>query len=202
MKSGTATLVLTGPNSYSGGTSVNQGTLQIGNAATNGTIGTGAYSVANGGKLYLNYATAATPTWANIAGGGTLELYTADGGDWGWASLPTGFTGTLAIDKGRLDIAGSSSLGNATTVIVQNGGQFGDWSGGTFSQNFFVAGTGWGEGGYAVAIRGGDSSTTLNGSVTLTAATGLGSGGNLVLNGTLTAEEIPCISVIAANAAR
>ena len=70
---------------------------------------------------------------------------------------------------------------------MQNGGQFGDWVGGTYPQNFIVAGTGWGESGYEVAIRGGDSSSTvLNGSVTLSAATALGSGGDgLQLNGTL-----------------
>ena len=86
---GTAQVVKNGPgivtmmasNSYTGGTVVNGGTLQIGNAAINGTIGSGAYNIASGARLYLNYATA-TPsgdgTWSNnIFGAGTLELNSA-----------------------------------------------------------------------------------------------------------------------------
>ena len=52
-------------------------------------------------------------------------------------------------------------------MIVQAGGQLGVWNGGTFTQNLFIAGTGYGEGGYETAVR--MSSTTLSGSLTLTA---------------------------------
>ena len=65
-------MTMTASNSYSGGTQINGGTLQIGNAATNGTIGSGPYNIAAGGRLYLNYATAVPAgslTWSNDISG-------------------------------------------------------------------------------------------------------------------------------------
>ena len=61
-------MTLTGANSYSGGTTVNSGTLAIGNGSVNGTIGSGSYAIGSAGKLYLNYATVSAPNWANISG--------------------------------------------------------------------------------------------------------------------------------------
>ncbi len=59
---GSGALILTNTASgYSGGTTVTAGTLQIGNAATNGSVGSGTYNIAGGARLYLNYATAAAP---------------------------------------------------------------------------------------------------------------------------------------------
>ena len=123
---GTGLVVLTGANTYTGNTIINGGTLQIGNAATNGAIGAGTYSLASSGaRLYLDYATTVAPTWANISGSGTLELNTAVGtagspaADWGQASLPATFTGTLRIDTGRVYTGTTpASLGSATAVIV------------------------------------------------------------------------------------
>ena len=193
VKSGSSALILTGNNSYTGGTTISGGVLQIGDGSTtNGAIGSGTYSVASGARLYLNYATASGANFGNIIGGGTLELNSAGSGNWDGSILTSSFSGTVQIDRGRLYApSAGAGLGGATTVVVQNGAQFGDWNGGTYPQNFILAGTGWGEGGYAVAIRGGDSSTTINGNVTLTAATGLGAGGSMQLNGTLYGGGFP-----------
>lgn len=38
MKDGSGTLTLTGANTYSGGTTINTGTLQLGNGGTSGSI--------------------------------------------------------------------------------------------------------------------------------------------------------------------
>ena len=179
VKSGGSALILTGNNSYTGGTTVNQGTVQIGDGTTNGAIGSGTYSIASSARLYLNYATVSASNWGNVTGGGTLEINAATSGDWN-GSPSNSFTGTLQIDKGRQWV----NLGGATAVVVQNGGQFVPWTG-TYSQNFTLAGTGWGEGGYEVAIR--SDGSVLNGNVTFSAAAALGSqsGTNLQLNGTL-----------------
>ena len=51
VKNGPGIVTMMASNSYTGGTVVNGGTLQIGNAAINGTIGSGAYNIASGAAL-------------------------------------------------------------------------------------------------------------------------------------------------------
>jgi|GEM_PF-5684855 len=183
-KGGNGTLVLTGANTYTGGTTISGGTLQIGNGTTNGTIGTGAYSITSGAKLLLNYATAATPTWANITGGGTVELNSAQAingsANWGTVALPsggTGFTGTLQLDRGRVN-TNPNGLGSTTNVIIADGAQFlafdGTANSYTFTQNFSIKGLGWGEAGQNLgALRVSTMNATFTGSITLTGASAL-----------------------------
>jgi autotransporter-associated beta strand protein len=175
-KTGPGTLILTGGNTYSGGTVVANGTLQIGNATVNGSIGSGAYGIASSARLYLDYATAAAPPWASTSGAGTLEVNSAQGAngsaDWGTVSLPGAFTGTLQVDKGRFDGV-NSSLGGAGSVVVENGAQFLAFNGSagsyTFSNNFSINGLGWGEGIYNNgALRVSVLSATFNGGIALT----------------------------------
>jgi len=153
-KTGAGTFTLTGSNTYSGGTAVQGGILRVGDSTTNGTFGAGTYEISAGAKLYLDYATASGPTWANITGAGTLELNSAQAVDgsaaWGTLSFPAGFTGTLQIDKGRCE-GPPSSLGGTTAVVVQNGAQFlafdgtGNGTSYSYPQNFSLNGMGWGE---------------------------------------------------------
>jgi len=74
-KDGTGTLTLTGANTYSGTTTINAGTLQIGNNGTSGTLGSG--SVLNNGRLCF-HRTDTTTFNGTITGGG--ELIVARGG--------------------------------------------------------------------------------------------------------------------------
>lgn len=177
-KSGAGTLVLTGANDYTGGTTISGGTLQIGNAATNGTIGTGTYSIASGATLHLNYATAAAATWGSISGAGTLRLSSAQGvnGSANWnpstaMSLPAGFTGTIQLDRGRIHGL-PTNLGGTTSLVVGDGAQFlafGAAGSYTYPQNISINGMGWGESGQNLgALRVSSINATFSGTITLT----------------------------------
>ena len=174
-------VVFSGTNNATAVT-VSQGTLQVTNSSA---LGTGTYAV-NSGSLYLNYAAAAAPTWANISGSGTLELNSAQTvtglANWtpgGFLSLPSGFTGTLQLDNGRVSTT-PYGLGSAASVVISNSAQFLAYDGTnngtpyTFPQNFSISGMGWGESGYNNgALRVSGMNATFSGSISLTGDSGL-----------------------------
>lgn len=89
-KSGPATLTLTGNNTYTGGTTVSQGTLEIAGTGTANPLGTGPIAINSGGTLKL--------TQSNILGTGV--------------SVPAQ---SIAITGGTLTNNGSfNALGNVT----------------------------------------------------------------------------------------
>jgi fibronectin-binding autotransporter adhesin len=202
-KIGPNTQAFAGANTYSGGSTVVAGVLQIGNAASNGTIGTGNYVIQSGATLLLDYATAAAPVWANISGAGTLELESAQGanGQANWSSaappsLTTAFTGTLRLDNGRVN-AVPANLGSASNVIINNGAQFLAFDGAgagapfTYPQNFTLNGLGWGEAGEnAGALRDAGIAATFTGNITLSGNTGLFTQPGLSVPGTITTTGI------------
>ncbi len=97
VKTDLGTLVLTGTNSYSGGTAINAGTLQIGNGGATGSL-TG--DIANNGALAVNRA-------------GTLTL---DGAISGSGTLTKGGTGTLIL-SGTNSYAGGTTVGAGTLQV-------------------------------------------------------------------------------------
>jgi fibronectin-binding autotransporter adhesin len=183
--SGSITLTSTA-NSYSGGTTVTAGTLQIGNAATNGAVGSGTYNIAAAARLYLDYATATPPTWSKFSGAGSLELNSAQpvngSAQWcpsGGLGLTSSFSGSLQVDNGRVQ-GTPANLGGASNVVINNGAQFlafdGSYNGTAYNytQNFSISGLGWGENGYNDgALRVSGESATFSGHITLTGNTGL-----------------------------
>ncbi|MGB6223174.1 autotransporter-associated beta strand repeat-containing protein, partial [Haloferula sp.] len=79
LKQETGTWVLTSSNSFTGDTTVNEGTLQIGNGGTTGTLpNTSAITVLAGGTLCFNRSNTVLQgtdfTSTAIAGGGTVEI--------------------------------------------------------------------------------------------------------------------------------
>lgn len=199
-KSGAGILTLLGANTYIGGTTISGGTLQIGNGTAN-VATNGSYAISSG-ALYLNNATAAAPAWASFSGTGTLRLNSAQpvngSANWGTPALPAGFTGTLQLDKGRVDAA-PAALGGAANVSIGNGAQFLAFNNTTnsysFPQNFSINGMGWGEGGLNFgALRVSTMNATFTGSITLTGDSGFllqnAAGGVMTVSGDISGSHI------------
>jgi autotransporter-associated beta strand protein len=140
------TLILTGSNSYSGttGTVVSGGTLQIGNGAATGTLGSGAVSLSAGTSLTLDRSD--SPTFANniflsigsetinVVGGATLSgvisgtgavnigAPISGGGVTDDSSLTLGssntYTGSTTVSSGNLDVVGAAALDSSTVSVA------------------------------------------------------------------------------------
>jgi autotransporter-associated beta strand protein len=198
-KAGNGTLTLTGANSFTGPTTINAGTLRLGDGTTNPTVN-GNYAIGAATTLRLDYNTGggAAQTWSKFSGSGTLILNSGKNFDTSWGSigLGTGFTGTIRIERGRIfsqaATANTYGLGGTTKIAVRTGGHYGMWENGITvpaSVAFEIEGTGYGEAGYEGAIRmaNNSSTSTINGPVTLTGNATLGaqSTGTGVINGVI-----------------
>ena len=168
-KTGNGTLVLSGANTYNGGTTVSAGTLQVGVGGATGSL-TGAASIDSGAKLSLYLSNPLGITVSNVvSGSGTVELrgtgvqnespYTISGNN-------VSFTGTWSVLSGARLLAGSQTvLGSGSVNIASGGGMYLSTTA-TYTSNVTIAGSGWNEtAGYLGAIR--FSGSTLSGGVTL-----------------------------------
>jgi autotransporter-associated beta strand protein len=99
-KTGAGTLILTGDNTYSGGTTVSTGTLQIGNGGTTGSV-TG--DIANNANVTFNRSN--DLTYGNvISGNGTL---TKTGAGTLTLSGANTHSGATTVNAGTLNLTGS-----------------------------------------------------------------------------------------------
>jgi fibronectin-binding autotransporter adhesin len=179
-KDGTGTLVLTGASSYTGGTTISTGTLQLGNGGTTGSI---VGDVVNNGIFTINRSD--TYTFGGvISGSGALAQI---GPGTTILTATNAYSGDTSINAGTLQVNGS--IASANTFVNPGGALAGV---GTIGGNLFNSG----------AVSPGDSPGTLtvNGNYTQN-ATGtlrieigglalpqhdlLQMSGNATLNGTL-----------------
>ncbi|NBT90759.1 MAG: hypothetical protein EBT50_08035, partial [Verrucomicrobia bacterium] len=172
------TVTLTGNHSYSGGTTISAGILEIGNGGTSGAIGSGA--ITNQGVLAFNRSDN-----LNVPGGisGNGELRQNGTGTLTLSGAST-YTGATRVNAGRLATTGDDLLSDASAVIVAGGAtlQLGgnDGIGSLAGAGAVVLGTNTLTMGYD------NTSTTFSGGMSgLGGITKLGTG-NLTLNGTST----------------
>jgi autotransporter-associated beta strand protein len=161
IKNGLGTLVLTGANAYTGGTTINAGVLQVGAAEATGALGTGA--ITDNGTLVYNLTSAATVAGI-ISGTGGVTLLGP--GNLTLSGANT-FTGPITVSGGALLAGNASAFGTNVPVSVASGATLslngnsvaiGSLTGaGTANDNSATAAT--------LTVGGDNTSTTFSGTI-------------------------------------
>jgi fibronectin-binding autotransporter adhesin len=114
-KTGAGTLVLGGANTYTGGTTISAGTLQVGNGAPSGSI---AGSITNNAALVFKRSNSFTYS-SNISGSGSV---TQAGTSTSTLTLSgaNSYSGGTTVDSGTLTASGASGLGATTGTLAVN----------------------------------------------------------------------------------
>lgn len=114
-KNGPGTVIVDENNTYSGTTTINGGTLQVGNNDTSGSLGSG--GVVNNGTLVYNRTdtiTLASP----LNGSGTFVQDGTNG-----TLILTGNsanTGSIVVNAGTVQLGDGSSINGSTTSVISN----------------------------------------------------------------------------------
>ncbi len=114
VKSGAGTLIVANNNTYAGITTINSGTLQIGNGATSGSLGPG--DVVDNGVLAFNRSDAVN-FGAIISGSGQVQQI-GTGPSTLTLSAANTYTGATTIGSGTLIVTNSASLGATTGPTI------------------------------------------------------------------------------------
>jgi outer membrane autotransporter protein len=116
-KDGASTLILTADNSYAGGTTINTGTLQVGNGGASGSVGTG--PVLDDAALVFNRSgTVAVP--GAITGTGNLTQMGVEGGTLVLAGANT-YSGGTMIASGILQLGDGGTSGSIIGNVSDSG---------------------------------------------------------------------------------
>jgi fibronectin-binding autotransporter adhesin len=118
IKSGAGTLVLTGANSYTGPTTINEGVLMLGNGGTVGSLAT-VGAITNHATLVFNRSNALTQGTDFSAGAicGSGGLVQAGGGTTTLTAANT-FSGAVTVTNGVLRLAQASALTATNDVFI------------------------------------------------------------------------------------
>jgi autotransporter-associated beta strand protein len=197
VKYGSGTLILESDNiTYSGGTTIYSGTLQIGNGSNYGGLpAAGGVSVYSGGSLVFNRSDAYA-YGGSITGWGTVAIYQGANGaalGTGYNTSLAGFSGTTDLRSGVLYLRSVNGAGTGR-VNVGSGSTLALWTGAvsTFSNAITLNGIGGTNDGYAkpaIYGDGGSGTFTLSGQITLNATSDIGNyynNGLMTLSGQIT----------------
>jgi autotransporter-associated beta strand protein len=165
-KAGTGTLTLSGANTYSGGTIVTAGTLQLGNGGATGSI---AGDVVNNAALAFNRSNAYQFVGA-ISGSGAVQQ---DGAGTTTLTAVNTYAGATIINAGTLALSGAGSIASSIGVIDNGTFDISATTAGASIKNLSGAG---------IVTLGSQTLTLSNASGTFAGAIG-GSGG-LIKQGT------------------
>jgi autotransporter-associated beta strand protein len=122
VKEGNNAVTLTGNNTYSGGTTINQGFLILGNGAESSRLGSGDVTLAN--ESYLGFTFSNTVLFSNrITGTSRGEIGIGGGG--------------TVVFTGNNDYVARTVVGTESTLQVGNGGTSGNLGSGTVYINDF-----------------------------------------------------------------
>ena len=114
IKDGAGTLVLTNTETYSGTTTINGSTLQLGNGGTTGSLPTGS-AITNNGRLTVNQSDTVTQgtDFSGAAIGGTGGVTQVGTGTL-TLNAPNTYSGTTRATAGTLRLAHSLAAQNST----------------------------------------------------------------------------------------
>ena len=116
-KNGASTLILTADNSYAGGTTINTGTLQVGDGGASGSLGTG--PVLDDAALVFNRSgTVAVP--GAITGTGSLTQEGVAGGTLVLTGANT-YSGGTTIASGVLQLGDGGTSGSIVGDVTNSG---------------------------------------------------------------------------------
>jgi len=116
-KVGAGKLTLSGNNTYSGGTTINTGTLQIGAGGATGTLPGNALNKAN-----LVFSQSDGYSYGSIISGAGNVIQAGTGSL--TFTVSNTYSGTTMINSGTLLLSGSGSIGRSATIQVDTNGVF------------------------------------------------------------------------------
>ena len=116
IKSGSSTLTILNNNTYTGTTTINAGTIQVGNGSASGSLGSGA--ITNNGSLVYNRSDSVTISNA-ISGNGTFRQV---GSGTVILAGSNSYTDATVISSGTLQVGDGTTNGNLGTGNVANSG--------------------------------------------------------------------------------
>lgn len=168
VKNGTNTLIITNNNTFAGGTTINAGTIQLGDGSNaSGSLGTG--PVVNEGAIVLNYGAAATVV-NNISGAGPITI---NGTSAVTLTGTNSFAGTLTMSSGTLNVGNGGATGSLGTGSTINNGTINFNRTGLLSVSSAISGPG-------AVTKNGAGAVTLTGANTYSGATTISVGALVV----------------------
>jgi autotransporter-associated beta strand protein len=114
-KAGAGRLVLTGANTYTGGTIISAGTLQVGSGTLAGSLGTGGVTIGTGSTLVMDSSANQTIAGA-LSGAGSLVK--AGSGTLTLSSTSPDFSGISVLNGGITQIGMGNSLGTGAIFLA------------------------------------------------------------------------------------